>query len=190
MPLMRALWLHYPDDKQALGQSQEYLWGRNLLIAPVYEKGATSREVYLPAGTWYDWWDNSKHKGGTTVKRQVDLATMPIYVRAGSIIPFDPVRQYLAQPVTEPMTLKVYSGASGEFTMYEDDGISQQYLQNKGTWTKLSWDDGAKKLTIAAAPPAGVTNASTAAREFRVEMLPAGNVKTVTYDGHQLEVMY
>ena len=78
---------------------------------------------------------------------------MPIYVRAGSIIPFDPVRQYMAQPVTEPTTLKVYSGANGEFTLYEDDGNSQNYLQNKGTWTKLSWDDGAKKLTIAAAPP-------------------------------------
>ena len=191
MPLMRALWLHYPDDKQALRQSQEYLWGRNLLIAPVYEKeGATSREVYLPAGAWYDWWDNSRHKGGTTLTRKVDLATMPIYVRAGSIIPFDPVRQYMAQPVTEPTTLKVYSGANGEFTMYEDDGNSQNYLQNKGTWTKLSWDDGAKKLTISAAPPAGVTNESTASREFRVEMLPAGTVKTVTYNGRQAEVRY
>jgi alpha-glucosidase (family GH31 glycosyl hydrolase) len=190
MPLMRALWLHYPNDKQALGQSQEYLWGRNLLIAPVYEKGARSREVYLPVGTWYDWWDNAQHKGGTTVKRKVDLATMPIYVRAGSIFPFDPVRQYLAQPVTEPTTLKVYSGSNGEFTMYEDDGISQNYLQNKGTWTKLSWDDAAKKLTISAAPPRGVTNVSFAPREFRVELLPAGTVKTVTYNGRQLEVTY
>jgi alpha-glucosidase/alpha-D-xyloside xylohydrolase len=190
MPLMRALWLHYPGDKQARGQSQEYLWGRSLLIAPVYEKGAKSRAVYLPAGTWYDWWDNSKHNGGTTVTRKVDLATMPIYVRAGSIIPFDPVRQYLAQPVTGPTTLKVYGGANGEFTLYEDDGISQNYLQNKGTWTKLSWDEGAKKLTISAAPPAGVTNASTAAREFRVELLPAGTVKTVTYNGRQAEVTY
>src|SRR5262245_39317488 len=188
VPLMRALWLHYPGDKQARGQSQQYLWGRNLLIAPVYEQGATSRAVYLPAGTWYDWWDNSRHKGGRTVARKVDLATMPIYVRAGSIIPFDPVRQYVAQPVTEPTTLKVYSGASGEFTMYEDDGNSQDYLKNKGTWTKLSWDDGAKRLTIAAAPPAGVTNASAASRKFKVEVLPAGTVKTVTYNGRQAEV--
>ena len=164
--------------------------GRNMLVAPVYEKGTTSRDVYLPAGTWYDWWDNARHNGGTTVTRKLDLATMPIYVRAGSIIPFDPVRQYLAQPVTEPTTLKVYSGANGEFTMYDDDGISQDYLQNKGTWTKLSWDDGAKTLTISAVPPAGVTNASTAAREFRVEMLSAGTVKTVTYNGRQAEVTY
>jgi alpha-glucosidase/alpha-D-xyloside xylohydrolase len=115
---------------------------------------------------------------------------MPIYVRAGSIIPFDPVRQYVAQPVTEPTTLKVYSGADGEFTLYEDDGNSQDYLRNQGTWTKLSWDDGAKRLTIAAAPPAGVTNASAAAREFKVELLPAGTVKTVTYNGRQAEVSF
>jgi alpha-glucosidase/alpha-D-xyloside xylohydrolase len=190
MPLMRALWLHYPDDRQALGQSQEYLWGRNLLIAPVYEKGAVSRDVYLPPGTWYDWWDKSRHKGGTTLTRRVDLSTMPIYVRAGSIIPIDPVRQYMAQPVSEPTTLKVYSGASGEFTLYEDDGNSQNYLRNKGTWTKLSWDDGARKLTISVAPPAGVTNESTASRNFRVEMLPAGTVRTVTYNGRRTEVTY
>jgi alpha-glucosidase/alpha-D-xyloside xylohydrolase len=190
MPLMRALWLHYPGDKQALGQSQEYLWGRNMLVAPVYEKGATSRAVYLPAGTWYDWWDNARHPGGTTVTRKVDLATMPIFVRAGSIIPFDPVRQYMAQPVTEPTTLKVYSGANGEFTMYEDDGNSQGYLQNMGTWTKLSWDDGTKKLTIVPAPPAGVTNESTAPREFKVQLLPAGTVKTVSYNGRPTEVPF
>jgi alpha-glucosidase (family GH31 glycosyl hydrolase) len=188
MPLMRALWLHYPSDKEAVSQSQEYLWGRDMLIAPVYEKGVTTRKLYLPAGTWYDWWDNSRQNGGTTVTRTVDLATMPIYVRAGSIIPLDPVRQYMAQPVTEPTTLKIYSGASGEFTMYDDDGNSQNYLQNKGTWTKLSWDDGAKKLTISANPPAGVTNESTAAREFKVLLLPAGTVKTVKYDGRRTEV--
>ena len=124
------------------------------------------------------------------MRRKVDLATMPIYVRAGSVIPFEPVRQYLAQPVTEPTTLRVYSGANGEFTMYEDDGTSQEYLRNKGTWTKLSWDDGAKRLTISAAPPAGVTNDSTAPRVFRVELLPAGTVITVTYNGRRAEVTF
>jgi hypothetical protein len=96
----------------------------------------------------------------------------------------------MAQPVTEPTTVKVYSGANGEFTMYEDDGNSQKYMQNKGTWTKLLWDDGVKKLTIKAAPPAGVTNESTTPREFKVEMLPAGTVKTVSYNGRQAEVTF
>jgi alpha-glucosidase (family GH31 glycosyl hydrolase) len=92
--------------------------------------------------------------------------------------------------VTEPTTLKVFSGAKGQFTMYEDDGSSQNYIRNKGTWTKLAWDDGAKKLTISAAPPAGVTNESSAAREFKVEMLPAGTIRVVTYDGRLAEVAY
>ena len=128
LPLMRAMWLHYPDDVRARGLGTQFMWGRDLLVAPVFTKGATSREVYLPKGDWYDWWTNEKATGGRTVTRQVDLGTMPIYVRAGAIIPFDPVRQYTAQPVTEPTTLRVYTGADGEYTLYEDDGISQEYL--------------------------------------------------------------
>jgi hypothetical protein len=96
----------------------------------------------------------------------------------------------MAQPVTGPTTLKVYSGANGEFTLYEDDGIGEGYLRNKGTWTKLSWDDGARKLTISAAPPAGVKNESAAAREFKVELLPAGTDKMVTYNGRHAEVTF
>ncbi len=74
--------------------------------------------------------------------------------------------------------------------MYEDDGNSQDYMQNKGTWTKLSWDDGAKKLTISAAPPVGVTNTPTASRVFKVQMLSAGTVKTVDYDGRRAQVTF
>jgi alpha-glucosidase/alpha-D-xyloside xylohydrolase len=88
------------------------MWGRDLLDEPVFTKGATTREVYLPKGEWYDWWTNAKSTGGQTVSRPVDLETMPIYVRAGAIVPVDPVRQYTAQPVTEPTTLKVYRGAT------------------------------------------------------------------------------
>ena len=83
LPLMRALWLHYPDDPQARGLGDEFLWGRDLLIAPVYAKGATSRDVYLPKGEWYDWWTRERSSGGKRVRRLVDLSTMPIYVRAG-----------------------------------------------------------------------------------------------------------
>ena len=87
LPLMRAMWLHYPDDVRARGLGTQFMWGRDLLVAPVFTKGATSREVYLPNGDWYDWWTNEKAPsggaGGHTVTRQVDLGTMPLYVRAG-----------------------------------------------------------------------------------------------------------
>ncbi len=158
MPLMRAMWLHYPVDPQARKLGSQYLWGRDLLVAPVFEKGATSRDVYLPQGDWFDFWTNEKLAGGRTVTRQVDLATMPIYVRAGAIIPFDPVRQYTAQQVDEPTTLKIYPGADGEFTLYSDDGTSLDYLTGRATRTRLKWDDATRRLTIEPAPPVGATN--------------------------------
>jgi alpha-glucosidase/alpha-D-xyloside xylohydrolase len=182
LPLMRALWLHYPGDERARAIGDQFLWGRDLLIAPVHQKGATTREVYLPAGDWYDWWTNEKVAGGDTTTRTVDLATMPIYVRAGAIIPFDPVRQYTAQPVAEPTTLKVYRGADGQFTLYEDDGISQDYLKGRGTWTRLVWHDRVRQLTIEPGAPQGSTNL-TMQRVFRVVLLPEGTSIDVTYSG-------
>ncbi|HEX7049192.1 MAG TPA: TIM-barrel domain-containing protein [Longimicrobiales bacterium] len=190
MPLMRALWLHYPEDERARGIGDEYLWGRDLLIAPVYEQGATTREVYLPEGEWYDWWTHERQSGGRTVTREVDLATMPIYVRAGAIIPFDPVRQYMAQEVDEPTTLQVFPGADGEFTLYEDDGISLDYLEDRATWTRMTWDDEARRLVIEPAPPPGATQLDRGPRTFRVALLPSGETKTVEYDGARVEVTF
>jgi alpha-glucosidase (family GH31 glycosyl hydrolase) len=126
MPLVRAMWLHYPRDEKARGLGTQYLWGRDLLVAPVFTRGATRRDVYLPDGVWYDWWSGEKQTGAKTVSRAVDLATMPIYVRAGAIIPLDPVRQSMDEPIGEPTTIRIYSGASGRFRWYEDDGASQE----------------------------------------------------------------
>jgi alpha-glucosidase/alpha-D-xyloside xylohydrolase len=87
MPMMRSMWLHYPKDRKASAIRDQYLWGRDMLIAPVHQKGATSREVYLPEGTWYDWWTGKAVEGGKTVTRQVDLSCMPIYGRDHSVRP-------------------------------------------------------------------------------------------------------
>jgi alpha-glucosidase/alpha-D-xyloside xylohydrolase len=87
LPVMRALWLHYPDDGIAVARGDEYTWGRDILVAPVTEKGAARRNVYLPRGNWYDFWTEERLGGGKEITRDVDLATMPLYVREGSIIP-------------------------------------------------------------------------------------------------------
>ena len=94
MPILRALWLHYPDDAAAAARGDQYLWGRDVLVAPVVEKAATSRQVYLPRGAWYDFWTNERTEGGREIARQVDLETIPLYVRAGAILPMGPVKQY------------------------------------------------------------------------------------------------
>ncbi len=177
MPLMRALWLHYPGDKYAANTGNEYLWGRDLLIAPVFVKGAASREVYLPEGDWYDWWTHTEETGGRMVTRKVDLSTMPIYVRAGAIIPFDPIRQYTSEIINEPTTIKVYRGADGDFTLYNDDGISLDYLKGNNTvLTRFVWKDKLNTLTITPVMPANKIN-----RSFKIELLPEGTIKDVQY---------
>lgn len=153
LPMMRALWLHYPEDTEAVKLGTEYLWGRDLLVAPVVEKGAKSRRVYLPAGTWYDWWTGEKHEGKRWIDRSVDLATLPLFARAGSIIPLDPIRQFTAQAATEPTTLRVFPGANGNFTLYDDDGQSLGYRDGsdpKTVWVLFHWDDAARSLTTEA----------------------------------------
>jgi alpha-glucosidase/alpha-D-xyloside xylohydrolase len=127
VPIMRALWLHYSDDPAAVSRGDEYLWGRDILVAPVTENGASSRRLYLPRGRWFDFWTAEQFVGGLELSKPVDLATMPLYVRAGSIIPLGPVRQYVAEKVEGPLTLQVYPGANGAFTIYEDDGSTFDY---------------------------------------------------------------
>ena len=148
MPVMRALWLHYPDDPVAVARGDEYLWGRDVLVAPVTEQGATSRQVYLPRGAWFDFWTGERHEGGREITRKVDLDTMPLYVRAGAILPLGPVKQYTGEPSDQPLAITVYPGAAGTFLLYEDDGIS--FNHRKGEWmgVQMSWDDRRRALSL------------------------------------------
>jgi alpha-glucosidase/alpha-D-xyloside xylohydrolase len=116
---------------------------------------------------------------------------MPIYVRAGAIIPVDPVRQYTGEPVTEPTTLRVYRGADGRFTLYADDGTSQDYLTGggRGSWTRLTWNDRIRRLTMEPGAPAEATNVP-GQRLFNVQLLPDGATKRVTYRGTRIQVTF
>jgi alpha-glucosidase/alpha-D-xyloside xylohydrolase len=187
LPLMRAMWIHYPRDGRARGVGDQFLWGRDLLVAPVYTKGATDRDVYLPAGDWYDWWTNARSAGGRIVTRAVDLATMPIFVRAGAIVPIDPVRQFTGEEIVEPTTLRVYRGAEGQFTLYEDDGISQDYLKGRGSWIRISWNDSRRELTLEPGAPRGTTNV-VRERRFKVVVLPDGVEREVAYSGRRVGI--
>jgi len=148
VPIMRALWLHYADDPAAVGRGDEYLWGRDILVAPVTEAGATRRTLYLPRGTWFDFWTAEKLSGGRELSRPVDLATMPLYVRAGTILPLGPVKQYTEEKVDGPLTLQIYPGADGVFTVYEDDGRSFDYRQGEWMGIELAWNDRARRLSL------------------------------------------
>jgi alpha-glucosidase (family GH31 glycosyl hydrolase) len=188
LPLMRSLWLHYPYDPEAVKRGDEYLWGRDLLVAPVVEPAAIRRDVYLPPGDWYDWWTGEKTAGGRTVTRQVDLKTLPLYVRAGAIVPFDPVRQYVDEPVNEPTTIRVFRGADGRFMLYDDDGLSLDYLRESGTWISFAWNDSQRKLEITSDPR--TRSKLDASREFDVVLMPENRHTKVSFSGTPVEVTF
>src|ERR1700683_1508893 len=150
MPIIRALWLHYPGDSTAVTGGDEYLWGRDMLVAPVGEKGATSRNIYLPKGTWHDFWTNERQEGGKEITRAVDLETTPLYVRGGAIIPMAPIRQYTAEKTDAPTDIKVYPGADGSFLLYDDDGAT--FNHRKGEWTaiQMTYNDARRALALRA----------------------------------------
>ncbi len=173
MPLMRAMWLQYPEDTIACHLGDQYFWGKELLIAPIYSKGATSRKLYLPAGIWYDWWTNDKIDGNRMINRLVDLKTMPIYVKAGAIIPVSPIRQYTNQIVSKPDTIRIYSGANGNFTLYSDDGFSQNYLKGDYRTIRFLWNNAKKCLTAKITHPFKQQNESLPT-SFFVLLLPEG----------------
>jgi alpha-glucosidase/alpha-D-xyloside xylohydrolase len=186
LPVMRALWLHYPDDPKAVACPDEYLWGRDILVAPVVEKGARSRRIYLPRGAWYDFWTRERAEGGREFTRPLDLETIPLYVRAGAILPLGPVKQYTREHVDQPLSLSIYPGADASFLLYEDDGRSFNYRKGEWMGLHLNWNDAQRTLTLRLAP--GSRLLPPLQRNIEVKLLDAE--KQTIFDGHAIEVHF
>jgi alpha-glucosidase len=135
-PILRPLLYHYPDDPHTYALHDQVFLGPSIMAAPIYHPGTEYRAVYLPAGTWYDWWSNERFEGPTHILAHAPLERMPMYIKAGAVIPMQPVVQYVDEhPITE-LTLKVTPGAS-EWTLYEDDGRSFNY--QTGAWSTTTY---------------------------------------------------
>ena len=189
---MRALWLHYPDDPTAVARGDQYLWGRDMLVAPVVEKGATERRLYLPRGHWYDFWTEEKIEGGREVSRAVDLATMPLYVRAGSVIPLGPVKQYTAENVDKPLTLVIYPGADGTCALYEDDGHSFNYRRGEWMRVRMTWNERNRRLSLRLGEGAREAPQMLPPLKRNIEVRLAGEKATraITFEGRPIEVRF
>jgi alpha-glucosidase (family GH31 glycosyl hydrolase) len=188
LPLMRALWLHYADDPRALACFDQYLWGRDVLVAPVTQEGANNRTLYLPRGTWYDFWTNERMEGGREISRPVDLATMPLYVRAGAILPFGPVKQYATEQTQGPLTVKVYPGVDGEFTLYEDDGVTFDFLKGETMWLQFAWRDRDRRLAISLRP--GSKMRAPRRRTVDVTIPPENLKREIVFEGNPVELTW
>lgn len=145
--IMRPLFFDYPTDTNVLDIKDQFMYGPAILVNPVISQGATSRQVYLPAGTWYDFWTGATAAGGAKVAADAPLSKIPLYVRGGSIVPMGPMIQYATESI-DPLEIRVYKGANATFTLYEDEGDTYNYETGKHSTITFTWDDAAGKLSI------------------------------------------
>jgi alpha-D-xyloside xylohydrolase len=146
--LMRALPLEFFSDPRAQAVSDQFMFGPALLINPVTAEGATHRSIYLPAGhDWVDFWTGKRISGGQTIDAEAPLERMPMYAKAGSVIPFGPIAE-TASAKADPIDLRVYAGADGDFTLFEDEGDNYDYEHGEYSVIPIHWDDRAETLRV------------------------------------------
>ncbi|MEO8361646.1 MAG: DUF5110 domain-containing protein, partial [Vicinamibacteria bacterium] len=189
--VMRPLVMDFRDDPEVLNVGDEYLFGPSMLVSPVYVAKATHRSVYLPRAGWYDFWTGRHQQGGRRIEAAAPFESMPLYVRAGSILPMGPELQYADEKPADPITLWIYTGADTTFDLYEDDGVTYGYEKGASATIPLHWNEATATLTIG--DRIGRFPGMLASREFRVVFVsprkavghsesPAG-AESVRYEG-------
>jgi alpha-D-xyloside xylohydrolase len=194
---LRPLVMDFPEDEASLRVADQFLFGPSFLVSPVTEHGARRRPVVLPRGTsWYDFWTGRMIAGGQTIDAPAPYDAMPVHVRAGSILPFGPELQWTGERSADPITLFVYAGKDGTFTLYEDDGLTYGYEKGAFSRIPVRWNDATGTLTLGRRE--GSFPGMLARRTFEVVLVgktkPVGFSfepkadRTVRYEGALLDV--
>ncbi len=178
--IMRALVMDFTDDPEAVGVSDEFMFGDAVLVCPVYEYGVRSRRVYLPEGLWYEWYSGEPVRGGRTIVADAPFERIPLYARAGQIVPLGPDIQYTAQDDGSRLTLRIFAGADAGYTLYEDDGVSYGYERGEYSLIPVHWDDAAGRLTVGGRK--GSFPGMAATKSISVEVISAAGRKTASLD--------
>lgn len=195
--IMRGLVMDFPGDRTARNINDQYLFGQALMVAPVTEYRARSRSVYFPQGAdWYDMLSGQKYAGGQSVTVEAEVAKIPVFVRAGSILPTGPEIQYTSENLDGPLTLVVYTGADGSFSLYEDEGTTYGYERGEFSRIPMSWNERTGVLSIGArsgAYPGMPANRTINVRFVSGPSADAGNfdaapARTVQYTGRAVEI--
>jgi alpha-D-xyloside xylohydrolase len=152
--MMRSLAFDFREDAKVNSIPDEYMFGSAFLVSPVTEtmlgQGAkTTRKVYLPKSTdWFDFWTGRKLSGGQTIEAEAPIEKLPLFVKAGSIVPMGPFVQYATEKPADPIELRIYPGANGKFVLYEDENDTYNYEKGQFSTITLSWNDKARQLTV------------------------------------------
>lgn len=195
--MMRPLVMDFRSDVRAQNVGDQYLFGPALLVNPVTEPAARTRHLYLPEAGWYDFWTGDVMQGGRAVDAATSIDRIPLYVRAGSILPMGPDIEYSNEKPADPIELRVYGGADGQFTLYEDESDSYNYEKGVHATIPIRWDDARKTLTIG--DRIGEFPGMLTTRAFRVVFVrenhgvdidPTGRAdRVVQYSGRQINVV-
>ena len=186
VPLFRPLLLNYQQDSNTLNIDDEFMIGADVLVAPVIRREMTSRMVYLPQGSWIDYWTGKRIDGGTMIRVEAPLETVPMFVRAGAIIPMGPEMNYVGEKPVDPMTFAIYPDESGRAstTLYEDDGVSPAYRQGMFRRTQVSSAKSTNGFQTDVAAPQGSYNPGSRNFVFVVKSVSA--FRQVSVDGKLL----
>jgi alpha-D-xyloside xylohydrolase len=195
--MMRGLVMDFPADTTASNLDDEYLFGPSLLINPVYTYKQRSKQVYLPKGAgWYDLYKGQYFDGGQNINADAPYERMPVYVKAGSIVPFGPQIQYTSEKKADPITLYIYTGGDGSFNLYEDEGTNYNYEKGAFSNIPFTYNEGTKTLTIGERK--GSFNGMLQQRKFNIVWVTKNNNtgidtqrstdQTVNYSGRVVNV--
>ncbi|MDE5997312.1 MAG: glycoside hydrolase family 31 protein [Muribaculaceae bacterium] len=182
--MARPLAFDFPKDRKVFDIKDQYMFG-NIMACPVTDPGVVSREVYLPAGAeWYDFWTGKKFVGGENISADAPINRLPLFVKAGSIIPTTEVVEYSAASTGKPLTIEVYPGKDATFTLYDDAGDSYDFEKGEYTRISMKWDDAKNELTIAEAE--GTYPEAPKSRKMTIRK--DGKSKTITYKGKKTKI--
>lgn len=186
--IMRGLAMNFPADSMAKNVTDEYLFGSNLLINPVYKYKARKRQVYLPQNTgWYNLYSGEYVDGGQTITADAPYNRIPVFVKAGSIIPFGPALQYTQQKKADTITLYVYTGKDGKFDLYEDDGLSYDYEDGAYSVIPLRYNETNHTLTIGNRE--GSYDGMLRERVFRIKWISPANPQSLNFKATADEII-
>ena len=170
LPLMRPLVLNYPDDPRTWTLDHQYLWGDDLLVAPVTREGATAWPVYLPRGSWFDYWTGERHEGPRGVTLEAPLDRLPLLVRGGAILPLGPIVQHTGERPLDELTLQIYPEGTSRFELYEDDGRSNAYRRGHHALTPITCIAEPGRVTVSIEAPRGDRSVVPADRRYRLRV--------------------
>lgn len=189
IPLCRGLYIHYPELDEAYKLESEYFFGPNLLVAPIdqpSQDGIAIKEVYLPPGIWYDFFNNRVYKGPYSFIVRANLEEMPVFAKAGAIIPMQQEMQYIGEKPIDPLIINIYAGAKGEFTLYEDDGLSLDYLKGKFATTRLAYEERGRDISLLIGATKGDYEGQIAQRSYLLMINGVANPSEVKVEGEKL----